>query len=104
MSNYLVLRPSQFEDSIEYDVMLPLPYPVHVDVSTQRTVPSPYTNFEEWSLIGFVDANDVINEPEPEYFAQDIFEIPELATGFRPLWSFEDVMFITTPIRSADLL
>ena len=26
MSDYLVLRPSQFEDSIEYDVMLPLPY------------------------------------------------------------------------------
>ena len=102
MSDYLVLRPSQFEDSIEYDVMLPLPYPVHVNVSTQRTVPSPYTNFEEWSLIGFVDANDAI--PTPEYFAQDIFEIPELATGFSPLWSFEDVMFTTNPIRSADLL
>ena len=101
MSDYLVLRPSQFEDSIEYDVMLPLPYPVHVDVSTQRTVPSPNTNFEEWSLIGFVDANDAI---PPEYFAQDIFEIPELATGFRPLWSFEDVMFTTNPIRSADLI
>lgn len=109
MSDYLVLRPSQFEDSIEYDVMLPLPYPVHVDVSTQRTVPSPYTNFEEWSLIGFVDANDAIPDandaiPTLEYFAQDIFEIPELATGFRPLWSFEDVMFTTNPIRSADLI
>ena len=108
MSDYLVLRPSQFEDSIEYDVMLPLPSPVHVNVSTQRTVPSPYTNFEEWSLIGFVDANDsrwgMAGIPTPEYFAQDIFEIPELATGFSPLWSFEDAMFTTNPIRSADLL
>lgn len=102
MPNYLVLHPSQFEDSIEYDVMLPLPHSIQVDVSTQLTVPSMYTNFEEWFLIGFVDESDAI--PTPEYFAQDIFESPDLANGFSPLWSHKDSMFTTNPIRSAGLV